>query len=368
MTIEAVTGSEFLHIVISLGVLLFAARILAERKTRSPTSWTWAPSRSRRPRFARRDRPVVSPGADRRPQPAGQPRRPPHRRFDPRWAPWSSCCSAGCSTHSTSRCSARWSAASRGTCRSTRRARRTSWRCSARWGTSPISPPSTTSRQIQDALTKVENVKMVVPMGDLGGHHHLGQHRRRHAGEAAQPLQGAGRAAQRPEATRACRRTSSSRASRARPRTCGRSSRCCAATWRRRWPTWSTRSRVEPAQRSRRWQRVRAHEFWQGFDADPFGHLELLENRLAPIVSDSDMLFIRYLGTDLDSLPGHLRSHADRRGHQGAFGAPRHPAPALLRGRDAQAQERTPARQDPRRARRRPASCPTRATRSCSAS
>ncbi|MDP1824345.1 MAG: ABC transporter permease [Archangium sp.] len=42
-------------------------------------------------------------------------------------------------------------------------------------------------------------------------------------------------------------------------------------------------------------------EFWAGFDADPFGHLELLENRLAPIVSDSDMLFIRYLGTDLDA-------------------------------------------------------------------
>lgn len=41
--------------------------------------------------------------------------------------------------------------------------------------------------------------------------------------------------------------------------------------------------------------------FWADFDADPFGHLELLENRLAPIVSDSDLLFIRYLGTDLDA-------------------------------------------------------------------
>ena len=30
MTIEAATGSEFLHIVISLGVLLFAAKIFAE--------------------------------------------------------------------------------------------------------------------------------------------------------------------------------------------------------------------------------------------------------------------------------------------------------------------------------------------------
>lgn len=44
-----------------------------------------------------------------------------------------------------------------------------------------------------------------------------------------------------------------------------------------------------------------SEDFWASFDADPFGHLELLENRLAPIVSDSDLLFIRYLGTDLDA-------------------------------------------------------------------
>ena len=42
-------------------------------------------------------------------------------------------------------------------------------------------------------------------------------------------------------------------------------------------------------------------EFWNAFDASPFDHLEFLENRLAPIVSDADMLFIRYLGTDLDA-------------------------------------------------------------------
>ncbi len=41
--------------------------------------------------------------------------------------------------------------------------------------------------------------------------------------------------------------------------------------------------------------------FWADFDDDPLGHLEFLENRLAPIVSDSDMLFVRYLGTDLDA-------------------------------------------------------------------
>ena len=43
-----------------------------------------------------------------------------------------------------------------------------------------------------------------------------------------------------------------------------------------------------------------SEEFWQSFDADPFGHLEFLENRLAPIIADADLLFIRYLGTDLD--------------------------------------------------------------------
>ncbi|MFO0595268.1 MAG: ABC transporter permease [Myxococcaceae bacterium] len=41
--------------------------------------------------------------------------------------------------------------------------------------------------------------------------------------------------------------------------------------------------------------------FWADFDADPLGHLELLENRLAPVVTDADLLFIRYLGTDLEA-------------------------------------------------------------------
>ncbi|MFT3712361.1 MAG: FtsX-like permease family protein [Archangium sp.] len=41
--------------------------------------------------------------------------------------------------------------------------------------------------------------------------------------------------------------------------------------------------------------------FWADFDAAPLDKLELLENKLAPIVTDSDLLFIRYLGTDLDA-------------------------------------------------------------------
>lgn len=42
-------------------------------------------------------------------------------------------------------------------------------------------------------------------------------------------------------------------------------------------------------------------EFWATFDDDPYGHLELLENKIAPQVADADLLFIRYLGTDLDA-------------------------------------------------------------------
>lgn len=46
---------------------------------------------------------------------------------------------------------------------------------------------------------------------------------------------------------------------------------------------------------------VSGDAFWSGFEADPFGHLELLENKVAPLVVDADLLFIRYVGTDLDS-------------------------------------------------------------------
>lgn len=42
-------------------------------------------------------------------------------------------------------------------------------------------------------------------------------------------------------------------------------------------------------------------EFWSGFDADPFGSLEFLENRIAQQATDADLLFLRYIGTDLDS-------------------------------------------------------------------
>lgn len=39
-------------------------------------------------------------------------------------------------------------------------------------------------------------------------------------------------------------------------------------------------------------------EFWADFDRDPLDHLEFLENRIAPLATDADMLFLRYVGTD----------------------------------------------------------------------
>lgn len=47
--------------------------------------------------------------------------------------------------------------------------------------------------------------------------------------------------------------------------------------------------------------RASSADFWDTFDQDPFGHLEFLENRVAPLVADSDLLFMRCLGTDLDA-------------------------------------------------------------------
>ncbi|WP_426750636.1 ABC transporter permease [Myxococcus sp. Y35] len=46
---------------------------------------------------------------------------------------------------------------------------------------------------------------------------------------------------------------------------------------------------------------ARTDAFWNGFEADPYGALELLENRIAPQLPDGDMLDLRYAGTDLDA-------------------------------------------------------------------
>jgi ABC-type lipoprotein release transport system permease subunit len=48
-------------------------------------------------------------------------------------------------------------------------------------------------------------------------------------------------------------------------------------------------------------KRAASDTFWAEFDKDPFNSLEFLENRLATQAADADLLFIRYLGTDLDA-------------------------------------------------------------------
>jgi ABC-type lipoprotein release transport system permease subunit len=47
--------------------------------------------------------------------------------------------------------------------------------------------------------------------------------------------------------------------------------------------------------------RASSDEFWNGFDRDPYAALEFLENRIATQAADADLLFIRYVGTDLQS-------------------------------------------------------------------
>ena len=44
--------------------------------------------------------------------------------------------------------------------------------------------------------------------------------------------------------------------------------------------------------------RAASSDFWADFDKDPLDHLEFLENRIAPLATDADMLFLRYVGTD----------------------------------------------------------------------
>lgn len=41
-------------------------------------------------------------------------------------------------------------------------------------------------------------------------------------------------------------------------------------------------------------------EFWASFQQDPLASLEFLENRIAPQLTDGDIIYIRYMGTDLD--------------------------------------------------------------------
>ncbi len=46
-------------------------------------------------------------------------------------------------------------------------------------------------------------------------------------------------------------------------------------------------------------KRAAANDFWAAFDKDPLEALEFLENEIAPLATDADMLFLRYVGTDI---------------------------------------------------------------------
>jgi ABC-type lipoprotein release transport system permease subunit len=47
-------------------------------------------------------------------------------------------------------------------------------------------------------------------------------------------------------------------------------------------------------------ERAASPEFWASFDEKPLDGLEFLENRIAPLLTDGDLIYIRYIGTDLD--------------------------------------------------------------------
>ncbi len=47
-------------------------------------------------------------------------------------------------------------------------------------------------------------------------------------------------------------------------------------------------------------KKAASEEFWRDFDRDPLNSLEFLENRIAPQSSDADLLYLRYVGTDLE--------------------------------------------------------------------
>jgi ABC-type lipoprotein release transport system permease subunit len=41
--------------------------------------------------------------------------------------------------------------------------------------------------------------------------------------------------------------------------------------------------------------------FWRDFDRDPLAHLEFMENKVASLVPDADMIYLSYVGTDLEA-------------------------------------------------------------------
>jgi ABC-type lipoprotein release transport system permease subunit len=47
-------------------------------------------------------------------------------------------------------------------------------------------------------------------------------------------------------------------------------------------------------------ERASSDAFWENFERDPLNGLEFLENRIAPQTSDADLIYLRYVGTDVD--------------------------------------------------------------------
>src|SRR5262249_21408908 len=47
--------------------------------------------------------------------------------------------------------------------------------------------------------------------------------------------------------------------------------------------------------------RAASDAFWADFDKDPLNALEFLENRIATQAADADLLFLNYIGTDMQS-------------------------------------------------------------------
>ena len=69
--------------------------------------------------------------------------------------------------------------------------------------------------------------------------------------------------------------------------------------------------------------RAASPEFWNQFDSDPLNSLEFLENRIAPQSTDADLLYLRYVGTDMEAFKKSfdrfriLEGEAIPQGHRG---------------------------------------------------
>lgn len=48
-------------------------------------------------------------------------------------------------------------------------------------------------------------------------------------------------------------------------------------------------------------EKAASEQFWAEFDKDPYGNLEFLENRIAPLMADGDLLWLMYTGTDFET-------------------------------------------------------------------